>query len=133
MNSVNNLELGKQQVLDFHVNIQTWFNGTANDKEALLNAIVGTFNKSFVMTNGDGNSVTYQNFEQWLSTVYGKFPTRVIEVKNVEGYSTFAHVVVNYIEMQQTDEVRTERESSAVFTIEEGEAMWFHLIERWVK
>jgi hypothetical protein len=133
MSTTNNLELGKQQVVDFHVNIQTWFNGTAENKEELYQAIVSTFNPSFVMTNGDGKSMGYEAFVQWLATAYGIFPSRQIEVKDIEGYATFSHVIVNYIEIQQTDQLRTERESSAVFTIGEGQAMWYHLIERWVK
>lgn len=129
---MNNLELGKQQVIDFHVNIQTWFNGTATDKEGVYKAIVSTFDPSFIMTNGDGKSMGYDTFTQWLTTAYGIFPTRQIEVKNIAGYATFGHIIVEYIEIQQTDEVRTERQSSAVFTLKEGKAMWYHLVERWV-
>lgn len=132
MNTIDYLELGKQQVIDFHVNIQTWFNGTARDKDALYQMIVKSFNPSFVMTNGDGKSMKYETFVQWLTTAYGIFPTRQIEVKDIKGYATFSHVIVNYIEIQQTDELRTERESSAVFTIEEGQAMWYHLVEKWI-
>jgi len=133
MSTTKNLELGKQQVVDFHVNIQTWFNGTAENKDELYQAIVSTFNPAFSMINGDGNEVGFNAFTNWLPTVYGKFPTRVVEMKNLSGYATFSHVIVEYVEIQQTDELRTERESSAVFTIGEGQAMWYHLIERWIK
>ncbi|MEK6493295.1 hypothetical protein [Myroides odoratimimus] len=128
----NNLELGKQQVIDFHVNIQTWFNGTAEHREALYKTIVTTFDPSFKMTNGDGNSVSYDAFTQWLPTVYGKFPTRQVEVKELKGYATFSHIIVEYIEIQQTEDIRTERESSAVFTLKDQQAIWYNLIERWV-
>lgn len=133
MDKVNHLELGTQQVIDFHVNIQTWFNGTAMDKDALYETIVKSFNPSFVMTNGDGKSMGYTAFATWLTTAYGIFPTRQIEVEDIRGYASFSHVIVEYTEIQQTDDVRTERESSAVFTIEEGQAVWYHLMERWVK
>ena len=126
------LELGKQQVIDFHINIQTWFNGTAEDREALYKAIVTTFDPSFKMTNGDGNLVSYDAFTQWLPTVYGKFPTRQVEVKELKGYATFSHIIVEYIEIQQTEDIRTERESSAVFTLKDQQAIWYNLIERWV-
>ncbi|AJH15543.1 hypothetical protein [Myroides profundi] len=129
---MSNLELGKQQVIDFHINIQTWFNGTASNKEVLYKAIVNTFDPSFKMTNGDGNSVSYDAFTQWLPTVYGKFPTRQVEVKELKGYATFSHIIVEYIEIQQTEGIRTERESSAVFTLKDQQAIWYNLIERWV-
>ena len=129
---MSNLELGKQQVIDFHINIQTWFNGTASNKEELYQAIVSTFDPLFVMTNGDGKSMGYDTFTQWLTTAYGIFPTRQIEVKDIERYATFGHAVVHYIEIQQTDDLKTVRESSAVFTLKEGKAMWYSLVERWV-
>ncbi|MDR2283764.1 MAG: hypothetical protein LBE37_11170 [Sphingobacterium sp.] len=129
---MQNLELGKWQVRDFCKHIEVWFNGTADGKDDLYRIITDSFSPSFSMVTGDGEVIGYAIFRSWLHEVYGRFPTRRIEVKDISGYATTAHVLLQFVEIQWTDNLRTERLSSAVFLLEEDRAVWSHLIEEWV-
>lgn len=128
------LDLDKaiQEVIVFHTNIEAWFHGTATDKEALLSEMIAAFSPSFSMTNGDGKTMSYDAFVQWLPSAYGLFPTRSIEVHSIRGFTTLQHLIVDYIEVQHTGDVTTKRRSSAVFIMEHTCVKWFHLLEKWV-
>jgi hypothetical protein len=126
------IELGKKQVQDFCHHIEMWFNGTATDQQALYEAITNTFDPAFQLINGDGNTVDFPMLTQWLHQVYGQFPQRKVEVKNIEAQATSHHVLVSYTEIQYTDDSQNTRQASAVFRYENGKTLWYHLVEEWV-
>lgn len=127
-----NLDAAIQEVIAFHQQIEIWFNGTATDQSALFTEITSAFSPLFAMRNGDGKIMAYEAFVQWLPTAYGLFPARRIEVDHIRGFATTQHVLVEYIEVQYTNEVKTTRRSSAVFVEEEAVVKWAHLLEQWV-
>ncbi|PYF74702.1 hypothetical protein [Pedobacter nutrimenti] len=126
-----NVTIAKQQVKEFCKNIEIWFNGTASGKDTLYQRISTSFDSSFAMITGDGNEINYQTFLTWLTSVYGQFPTRKIQVSDLKGYSTSHHVLVQFTEAQFTDDLITKRQSSAVFVIHQKKALWYHLVEQW--
>lgn len=127
------LALGQEQVQHFCANIQQWFNGNATNKQALYQAIVDTFHPAFQLVNGDGQTINFSMLTQWLQQVYGQFPTRTVKLENLNGYATAHHVVVTYTEIQTTGETQNTRNASAVFIIQDNQALWYHLVEQWVK
>jgi len=134
MKSTNkaNLILAQQEVENFVQHIETWFNGTATDKTALYQCISTAFDPAFTMQTGDGNTIDYATFLPWLTAVYGQFPTRKVQLEDLAGYATQHHAVIQFIEIQQTDEMITKRKSSAVFILQDNKALWYHLVEQWI-
>ena len=133
MHNSNALVLGQEQVQQFCANIQQWFNGNATNKKALYQAITSTFDPNFQLINGDGQTINFSMLTQWLQQVYGQFPTRTVKLENLNGYATAHHVVVTYTEIQTTGETQNTRNASAVFIIQDNQALWYHLVEQWVK
>lgn len=133
MHNSHALALGQEQVQHFCTNIQQWFNGNATNKKALYQAITSTFDPNFQLINGDGQTINFSMLTQWLQQVYGQFPTRTVKLENLNGYATAHHVVVTYTEIQTTGEKQNTRNASAVFIIQDNQALWYHLVEQWVK
>lgn len=133
MNTKDNLNLALQEVIDFHQNIALWFNGSATDKEELYHLIISKFSTSFSMTNGDNKTINFDAFCEWLPSSYACSPNISVNVQDIKGYSTVHHVLIEYIETQQSDIKNTIRKSSAVFLIENKQAKWLHLKETWLQ
>lgn len=131
MQKIDYLALGQQQVRDFCTHIEQWFNGTATDKQMLYDALINTFHPAFTLRNGDGQTIDFPMLTQWLQQVYGQFPTRTVTLENLNGYATAHHVVVTYTEIQITGDSQNKRTASAVFLLQEGKALWYHLVEDW--
>lgn len=131
MKTSNNVELGKQQVLNFCKNIEIWFNGTASDPKLLYQAILHRFDPAFTLVNGDGDTIDFNQLSQWLEKVYGQFPTRKVVIQQLEGYATSQHILLTYTEIQYTEGLQNTRHASAVFVIREHQAFWYHLVEQW--
>ncbi|MBB1137912.1 hypothetical protein [Myroides sp. WP-1] len=131
MHNSNALALGQEQVRLFCLYIEQWFNGTATHRDDLYEAIIRTFHPAFHLINGDDQTINFSMLTQWLHQVYGQFPTRTVKIENFNGYASSHHVVVTYTEIQTTGDTQTTREASAVFLIEDNQALWYHLVEVW--
>lgn len=131
MKTQNNVELGKQQVLDFGTNIEIWFNGTASDPKSVYQAILSSFDPAFLLLTGDGDTINFNQLSQWLEKVYGQFPTRKVVIQQLEGHATSQHILLTYTEVQSTDGIENIRHASAVFVVREDRAYWYHLVEQW--
>ena len=127
------LELGMKQVQDFCTHIEIWFNGTAADSDALYEQLLTSFDPSFTLINGDGNRINLDELALWLKGVYGQFPTRKVLLQNLSGYATTQHILVSYTEIQLTDDSQNTRQASAVFRFAHNQALWYHLVEEWVR
>ncbi|MGG5577656.1 hypothetical protein ACPDHL_09980 [Myroides sp. C15-4] len=126
------LELGKQQVQDFCIDIEIWFNGTASDPNALYEKILASFDPAFILMNGDGHTIDFPSLTQWLQGVYGQFPTRKVTLQNLTGNATTQHILLTYTEIQVTDGIQNTRQASAIFRLHDNQALWYHLVEKWV-
>ncbi|MEG0926667.1 hypothetical protein [Chryseobacterium sp.] len=129
---MNNTEKIILEVKEFHQNIEKWFQGKAENQEILYQQLLSGFSPDFKMSNGDGNSVILSQFSDWLPTVFGKFPERIVQVENIEVHHSDHHGLATYVETQTTEGITNKRKSSAVFLINEEKALWFHLIEDWI-
>ncbi|MCL1668145.1 hypothetical protein M2T82_08740 [Elizabethkingia ursingii] len=115
----------------FCENIEKWFRGEG-DQETVYNKILSGFSPDFRMVNGDGNTVLFHMFSDWLPTVYGKFPTRSVALENIDIQYSDRHGLATYTEIQITGDTINRRKASAVFLLEEDKALWLHLIEEWI-
>ncbi|MBO9691483.1 hypothetical protein [Chryseobacterium sp.] len=129
---MNNTEKIIWEVVEFHKNIEKWFQGTTENRDILYRKLLSGFSKEFSMINANGDTVTLSMLSDWLPTVFGKFPQRIIQVENIEVHHSAYHGVATYIETQITDETTTQRTSSAAFLLNQEKAFWLHLIERWI-
>lgn len=129
---MNNTEKIICEIEEFHGNIEKWFQGKAESQESLYQELLSGFSQNFKMINGNGDTVTLSMLEEWLPTVFGKFPERSIQVENIEVNHSAHHGLATYIEKQITGEVLTKRKSSAVFLLDKEKALWLHLIENWI-
>lgn len=132
INPTDNLNLAIQEVIDFHQNIALWFKGATTNKEELHHLIISKFSTSFSMTNGDNKTINFDEFSEWLPNSYVSSPSISVNVEDIKGYSTDHHVLIEYIEIQQSDTKNTIRKSSAVFLIENNQAKWLNLKETWL-
>lgn len=128
---MNNKEKIVAELNGFCENIEKWFRGEEN-QEALYNKILLGFSPDFRMVNGDGNTVSFHMFSDWLLTVYGKFPTRSVALENIDVQYSDRHGIATYTEIQITGDINNQRKASAVFLLEEDKALWLHLIEEWI-
>lgn len=129
---MNNTEKIIWEIEEFHRNIEKWFQGKTENQESLYKELLYGFSPDFRMMNGNGDVVTFSMLENWLPTVFGKFPERSIQVENIEVNYSEHHGLATYTETQVTGEITTKRKSSAVFLLNEEKALWFHLIENWI-
>ncbi|MEN5308081.1 hypothetical protein ABE425_11235 [Chryseobacterium cucumeris] len=129
---MNNTEKIICEIEEFHGNIEKWFQGKAENQESLYQELLAGFSQDFKMINGNGDTVTLSMLEEWLPTVFGKFPERSLQVENIEVNHSAHHGLATYIETQVTGEVLTKRKSSAVFLLDKEKALWLHLIENWI-
>lgn len=129
---MNNTEKIIGEIIEFHQNIEKWFQGKTENQQALYRTLLSGFSPEFRMINGNGDTVTLSTLSDWLPTVFGKFPQRTIQVENIEVNHSEHHGLATYTETQITGETVTRRASSAVFLLNEEKALWLHLIERWI-
>ncbi len=129
---MNNTEKIIGEIEGFHRNIEKWFQGKTEDQESLYKELLSGFSTDFKMINGNGDTVTLSMLEDWLPSVFGKFPERNIEVENIEVQYSDHHGLATYTENQVTGETANKRQSSAVFLLNEEKALWLHLIENWM-
>lgn len=129
---MNNTEKIIREIIEFHQNIERWFQGKTENRENLHRKLLSGFSPEFRMINGNGDTVTLSMLSDWLPTVFGKFPQRTIQVENIEVNHSEHHGLATYTETQVTGETVTRRASSAVFLLNEEKALWLHLIERWM-
>jgi len=129
---MNNTEKIIREIIEFHQNIEKWFQGKTENQQALYRTLLSGFSPEFRMTNGNGDTVTLSTLSDWLPTVFGKFPERIIQVENIEVNHSEYHALAIYTETQVTGETVTRRASSAVFLLNQEKALWLHLIERWI-
>ncbi|MDR6486434.1 hypothetical protein J2799_000919 [Chryseobacterium vietnamense] len=129
---MNNTEKIIGEIEEFHRNIEKWFQGKTEDQESLYKELLSGFSTDFKMINGNGDTVTLSMLEDWLPSVFGKFPERNIEVENIEVQYSDHHGLATYTETQVTGETANKRQSSAVFLLNEEKALWLHLIENWM-
>lgn len=129
---MNNTEKIIREIIEFHQNIEKWFQGKTENQQALYRTLLSGFSPEFRMINGNGDTVTLSTLSDWLPTVFGKFPQRTIQVENIEVNHSEHHGLATYTETQVTGETVTRRASSAVFLLNEEKALWLHLIERWI-
>lgn len=129
---MNNTEKIIWEIEEFHRNIEKWFQGKTENQESLYKELLSGFSPDFRMMNGNGDVVTFSMLGNWLSTVFGKFPERSIQVENIEVNYSEHHGLATYTETQVTGEITTKRKSSAVFLLNEEKALWLHLIESWI-
>lgn len=129
---MNNTEKIITEIIEFHQNIEKWFQGKTENRENLHRKLLSGFSPEFRMINGNGDTVTLSTLSDWLPTVFGKFPQRTIQVENIEVNHSEHHGLATYTETQVTGETVTRRASSAVFLLNEEKALWLHLIERWI-
>ncbi|WP_312285965.1 hypothetical protein [Chryseobacterium gleum] len=129
---MNNTEKIITEIIEFHQNIEKWFQGKTENRENLHRKLLSGFSPEFRMINGNGDTVTLSTLSDWLPSVFGKFPQRTIQVENIEVNHSEHHGVATYTETQVTGETVTRRASSAVFLLNEEKAFWLHLIERWI-
>lgn len=120
------------EIVEFHKNIEKWFQGKTENQENLYRKLLSGFPPEFKMLNGNGDTVTLSMLSDWLPGVFGKFPERTIQVENIEVNHSEYHGLATYTETQITGETVTRRASSAVFLLNEEKALWFHLIEKWL-
>lgn len=128
---MNNTEKIIGEIIEFHQNIEKWFQGKTENRENLHRKLLSGFSPEFRMINGNGDTVTLSTLSDWLPTIFGKFPQRTIQVENIEVNHSEHHGLATYTETQVTGETVTRRASSAVFLLNEEKALWLHLIERW--
>ena len=128
---MNNKEKIVAELKGFCENIEKWFRGEEN-QETLYNKILSGFSQDFRMVNGDGSTVSFHMFSDWLPTVYGKFPSRSVALENVNIQYSDRHGIATYTEIQVTGDINNQRKASAVFLLEEDKALWQHLIEEWI-
>jgi len=129
---MNNTEKIIREIIEFHQNIEKWFQGKTENQQALYRTLLSGFSPEFRMTNGNGDTVTLSTLSDWLPTVFGKFPERIIQVENIEVNHSEYHGLATYTETQVTGKTVTRRASSAVFLLNQEKALWLHLIERWI-
>ena len=129
---MNNTEKVMKEIIDFHQNIEKWFNGVSENQEGLYKTLLSGFSPEFRMINGNGDLVTLKMLSEWLPTVFGKFPDRKIQVENIEVTHSDHHGLATYTETQITGTDTNKRKSSAVFMLNNEKALWLHLIENWV-
>ncbi|WP_343687837.1 hypothetical protein [Chryseobacterium gleum] len=129
---MNNTEKIIGEIIEFHQNIEKWFQGKTENRKNLHRKLLSGFSPEFRMINGNGDTVTLSMLSDWLPTVFGKFPQRTIQVENIEVNHSEHHGLATYTETQVTGETVTRRASSAVFLLHEEKALWLHLIERWI-
>lgn len=129
---MNNTEKIIGEIEGFHRNIEKWFKGKTEDQESLYKELLSGFSTDFKMISGNGDTVTLSMLEDWLPSVFGKFPERNIEVENIEVQYSDHHGLATYTETQVTGETANKRQSSAVFLLNEEKALWLHLIENWI-
>lgn len=129
---MNNTEKIIGEIEGFHRNIEKWFQGKTENQESLYKELLSGFSTDFKMINGNGDTVTLSMLEDWLPSVFGKFPERTVQVENIEVNHSAHHGLATYIEIQITGETTNKRESSAVFLLNEEKALWLHLIENWI-
>ncbi|MDR6457697.1 hypothetical protein J2786_000790 [Chryseobacterium vietnamense] len=129
---MNNTEKIIGEIEGFHRNIEKWFQGKTEDQESLYKELLSGFSTDFKMISGNGDTVTLSMLEDWLPSVFGKFPERNIEVENIEVQYSDHHGLATYTETQVTGETANKRQSSAVFLLNEEKALWLHLIENWI-
>lgn len=129
---MNNTEKIIGEIEGFHRNIEKWFQGKTENQESLYKELLSGFSTDFKMINGNGDTVTLSMLEDWLPSVFGKFPERTIQVENIEVNHSAHHGLATYIETQITGETTNKRQSSAVFLLNEEKALWLHLIENWI-
>ncbi|WP_343658228.1 hypothetical protein [Chryseobacterium sp.] len=129
---MKNTEKITREIIEFHKNIEKWFQGKTENHEALYRTLLSGFSPEFRMISGNGDAVTLSMLSDWLPTVFGKFPERTIQVENIETNHTDYHGIATYTETQVTGEAITKRKSSAVFLINAEKALWLHLIEQWI-
>lgn len=129
---MNNKEKISAQLKDFCENIEKWFTGNEENQDVLFKKILSGFSSDFKMINGDGNTATLATFADWLPAVFGKFPDRRVQIHNIEIHCTEYHGLATYTEIQITEGKANRRKSSAVFLLNEGQALWLHLVETWI-
>jgi len=129
---MNNTEKIIREIIEFHQNIEKWFQGKTENQQALYRTLLSGFSPEFRMTNGNGDTITLSTLSDWLPTVFGKFPERIIQVENIEVNHSEYHGLATYTETQVTRETVTRRASSAVFLLNQEKALWLHLIEQWI-
>ncbi|WP_313001699.1 hypothetical protein [Chryseobacterium gleum] len=129
---MSNTEKIIMEIIEFHQNIEKWFQGKTENRENLHRKLLSGFSPEFRMINGNGDTVTLSMLSDWLPTVSGKFPQRTIQVENIEVNHSEHHGLATYTENQVTGETVTRRASSAVFLLHEEKALWLNLIERWI-
>ena len=71
---MNNTEKIICEIEEFHGNIEKWFQGKPKIRESLYQELLAGFSQDFKMINGNGDTVTLSMLEEWLPTVFGKFP-----------------------------------------------------------
>ncbi|MDR2234958.1 MAG: hypothetical protein LBE92_02435 [Chryseobacterium sp.] len=121
-----------REIIDFHHDIEQWFHGNTTDREALFQKLLSGFTPEFRMINGNGDPVSLSALSEWLPGVFGKFPNRSITVENIDVQASDSHGLATYIEIQITGDISTKRRSSAVFLVNDDQALWLHLIEKWM-
>ncbi|WP_160138302.1 hypothetical protein [Chryseobacterium sp. c4a] len=129
---MNNKEKINTELKDFCENIENLFQGNAQNKDLLFKKILSGFSPEFKMINGDGNTITFAMFSDWLPSVFGKFPDRKVQIENIEIHQTEHHGLATYIEIQTTEGIANQRTGSAVFLCNEEKALWYHLVESWI-
>ena len=130
---MNNTEKITKEITEFHETIEQWFQGNSENQEALYQKLLSGFSTEFKMINGNGDTVTFNMFSEWLPTVFGKFPERSVQVQDIDVSHSDHHGLATYTETQVTGDSANKRKSSAVFLLDEEKALWFHLIERWIE
>lgn len=130
--SMNSKEKMTREITEFHQDIEKWFQGRSEDREALYQKLLSGFLPEFKMINGNGDTVTLAAFSDWLPTVYGKFPERKVYVENIEVEHSDRHGLATYTEIQMTGNTSNKRQSSAVFLLNPERALWLHLVENWI-
>ncbi|WP_426478379.1 hypothetical protein ACP3T3_02625 [Chryseobacterium sp. CBSDS_008] len=130
--NMNSTEKITWEIVEFHKNIEKWFQGKTENREALYSKLLSGFSPEFKMINGNGDAVTLSMLSEWLPSVFGKFPGRNIQVENIEVNYSDDHGLATYTETQVTGEITTQRTSSAIFLLNKEKALWLHLIESWI-
>lgn len=123
-----------KEIIDFHQNIENWFRGETEDKEALYAALMQNFHADFKMQGGSGNALDRATLSAWLPTVFAQFPNKEVAVSEINIFLTNRHALAEYLETQKLGDEITVRKSSAVFLLNDNSTVcWYHLLEQWLK
>ncbi|CAG9426875.1 MULTISPECIES: hypothetical protein [Providencia] len=123
------MSLAIQNIIDVHMLIEDVFTG--RDQGESLQALLGSFDKTFKMVTIQGASMNAQQASELFSKNRGVRPSLVIEIRNIQPLfecdgNTYW---IQYLEHQTLAGKENSRTSTVCIKIEDGKCHWLYLHE----